>query len=127
MGPSTIGNLQSLSNPETSKNQLMSGPGPSRLTSHIMDETNSIEIANTEYIGDILPTSSSFQTQYFLSINPGLPATFPWLANIAQFYEEYEFSQLIFTFKSMVTDGNISLSLSSHVTQLHHHAHTQQC
>lgn len=72
------------------------------------DETNSIHITHSEFIGDIKPSSSNFETQYFLALNPGLPQSFPWLSNIAQFYEEYEFVQLMFTIKSMVTEGNSS-------------------
>lgn len=106
------GNLSMNESPYSamSYNQLINHPKPSRQIVTASDETNSIVLTHSEYIGDVVPTSSSFQSQYFLSINPGLPGTFPWLSNIAQFYEEYSFLQLVFTFKSMVTEGNASAS-----------------
>lgn len=91
-------------------NQLINHSTPSRSIGTHIDETNSIEITHSEYIGDVTPTLATFQTQYFLAINPGLGGTFPWLSNIAQFYEEYEFKQLAFTMKSMVTEGNSNAS-----------------
>jgi len=91
-------------------NSLINNDNPTRMMQQGNDETNSITITNSEYIGDILPTATGFQTQYFLNINPGLVSSFPWLSNIAQFYEEYEFHQLVFTFKSMVTEGNSTAS-----------------
>ena len=88
-------------------NNLINSQGPDRVLSTLNDETNTIVLSHKEYIGDVVPTiAGGFQTIYFLALNPGLAGTFPWLANIAQFYEEYEFVQLIFFFKAMVTDGN---------------------
>jgi hypothetical protein len=40
------------------------------------------------------------------AVNPGLSSVFPWLAQIAQFYDEYQFEQLVFEFRSLVTEGN---------------------
>ena len=104
---SSSGNL-SLVPGYSAVNQLINHPEPSRQIRTVNDETNSIVLTHSEYIGDIKPTTTSFETQVFLSINPGLAGTFPWLSNLAQFYEEYEFRQLAFSFKSMVTEGNAS-------------------
>ena len=87
-------------------NSLINNGMSTRHIGSLGDETNAITISHTEYIGDITPSTDGFQTQYFLALNPGLPQTFPWLSNIAQFYEEYEFVQLIFNVKSLVTEGN---------------------
>ena len=87
------------------KNNLF-GTRPSRVTSTIRNETNAITISNREYIGELTPTTGDFQTLYQSNINPGLISAFPWLSNIAQFYEEYEFVQLVYEIKSMVTAGN---------------------
>jgi len=103
---STNGNLRDLSGVHTEVNQLINKNEPSIGVAVHRDETNSITITHTEYIADITPTLGGFQNQFFLAVNPGLSGTFPWLSNIAQFYEEYEFRQLAFTFKSMVTEGN---------------------
>jgi len=73
------------------------------------DETGSICITNREYIGDLFgpATSGTFDISSF-PLNPGLEQTFPWLSQLAANYEEYEFIQLVFEFKSTVQDINSS-------------------
>ena len=66
-----------------------------------------VTISHKEYISDIFgPGAPGFfqNTQY--ALNPAIERTFPWLSQIAAQYQEYTFSQLIFTFKSTVTDFN---------------------
>jgi len=41
-----------------------------------------------------------------LPLNPGLQQTFPWLALVAPQFEEYEFLQLMFYWRPMVSDFN---------------------
>lgn len=55
-------------------------------------------ITHQEYIQDIT-SSTTFNVTNWL-INPGNPALFPWLSNIAVSFEEFEFKGLIFMFKS---------------------------
>jgi Viral coat protein (S domain) len=88
-------------------NQLIDKMGSS-VAMQIIDSENTLCISNREFISDVSPPSSSgsFYTALSGAINPGLPSLFPWLSQIALYYEEYEFEQLIFEFKSMVTEGN---------------------
>jgi len=72
------------------------------------DETGAVVICRKEYVCDIYGPGSPttplpFSIQAF-SLNPGLEATFPWLSQIAQNYDEYSFIQLMFTFRSTTTD-----------------------
>ena len=76
------------------------------------DETGSITVSHKEYIGDIFAPgvagggAVSFSNQVF-ALNPGLTNTFPWLSQIAANYDEYEFCQLLFHYRSTTTDiGN---------------------
>jgi hypothetical protein len=55
----------------------------------------SIIVRHKEYVGDIY-SSTSFALQQSLSLNPGLPSSFPWLANIAQSYQEYTWKGMVF-------------------------------
>jgi hypothetical protein len=66
---------------------------------------NEIMVSHKEYVCDIFgpETAGTFQNQTF-GLNPGLASTFPWLAQIAANYDEYTFVQMIFTFRSTVTD-----------------------
>jgi hypothetical protein len=68
-------------------------------------EMGTITLSHKEYVADIFgpETPGIFQNITF-GLNPGLPATFPWLSQLAQNYEEYTIKQLIFTFRSTVTD-----------------------
>lgn len=70
------------------------------------DDKDDIIISHSEFLTTITPTSSSFETPYSAVINPGLQSFAPMLAQIAQYYEEYEMLQLVFEFKSTVVDGN---------------------
>lgn len=76
------------------------------------DETGAITVSHTEYICDVFGpgvaggSAVSFENQSF-PLNPGMEQTFPWLSQIAQNFEEYEFKQLIFSYTSTITDiGN---------------------
>jgi len=71
------------------------------------DETGGIMICNREYVGDIFApsTTGTFNVTPF-PLNPGLEQTFPWLAQLAANYEEFEFHQLVFEFKSSLQDVN---------------------
>ena len=71
------------------------------------DETGALTISHREYVTDILAFSNGFQNNTF-ALNPGLPASFPWLSQIASSYEEYEFSGLIFSFVSTSQAANTS-------------------
>ena len=94
----------------TEGNNLIEGQGhdPARMAT-ISDETAGVTILHKEYIQDVYApgiqggSAVPFQNSAFY-INPGLQSTFPWLSQIAQNYEEYQFEQLIFEFKSTTTD-----------------------
>lgn len=59
-------------------------------------------VCHREYLGDILGTAAFNVGQY--PLNPGLPGTFPWLATVAQNYQEYKFHGIVFEFRSLITD-----------------------
>jgi len=93
-----------------SSNELMAGSDlSSAMISSAGDETGSIVISNREYVGDMYgpPTTGTFNLTSF-PLNPGLEQTFPWLSQLAANYEEYEFIQLVFEFKSSIQDVNSS-------------------
>ena len=76
------------------------------------DETGAVTISHSEYISDIYAPGTqgggavSFQNTPY-ALNPAIASTFPFLSQIAQNYDEYEFVQLIFHYRSTTTDiGN---------------------
>lgn len=93
-------------------NQLFRGSSdkPPRFTSR-KDETGALTITNREYVGDIYANAvgvSFSNTAYYL--NPGLQSVFPWLSQIASNYEEYDFKQLMFSYRSVTSDIGASVS-----------------
>jgi hypothetical protein len=56
-------------------------------------------VKHSEYIAD-LNGSVAFTTQLSLSCNPGIAASFPWLAQIADAYEKYKIKFLQYRFET---------------------------
>jgi hypothetical protein len=58
----------------------------------------SIFVKHTEYVQDILSTTTAFQVQSSIPMNPGMRQAFPWLYQIASRYESYRFKKLHYRF-----------------------------
>jgi len=73
-----------------------------------------IRITHREYLQDVItsPTAGLFKVESF-PLQPGLPFTFPWLASIAQQFEEYQLNGMIFEFKSNSYDALASTNTAS--------------
>jgi len=68
-------------------------------------DMHTIQYSNREYVRDIYaPGSNSVFAIQSWDLNPGLPSSFPWLAQLAVNFEEYELIQLCYTFKSTISD-----------------------
>jgi hypothetical protein len=88
-------------------NELVAGADSDTIPqfSTSQDETGTLRISHKEYIGEVYGNESgdNFHNRSF-PLNPGMEETFPWLSQIAQNFEEYEFHQLMFTYRSVVAD-----------------------
>jgi len=71
--------------------------------SSYVDETGDVIINHREYIADMFGPSVPFANTSF-ALNPALQGTFPWLSQVACNYDEYEFTQLLFEYRSTTTD-----------------------
>jgi len=96
------------------------GGGPTTVNNEIVDggeglnvpqfasgggEMGTITISHREYVADVFgPDSAGVFQNITYGLNPALPDTFPWLSQVAANYEEYTIKQLIFTFRTTVTD-----------------------
>lgn len=89
-------------------NNLIEGGRDSMEFSSPNDETQTIVVAHREYLSDVFGPASGAFTNQSLALNPGIADTFPWLAQIACNYEEYEFIQLLFTYRSTVDVSTVS-------------------
>lgn len=81
----------------------------SRVTApRIQSMAKGTRIRHREFIGDVLGGVVYHPGTF--NINPGLPATFPWLSNMAKFFESYQFVHLEFQYqstKAATTDGAV--------------------
>jgi len=59
-----------------------------------------------EYLGDVITsaTAGAFQARVY-PINPGMEQTFPWLAQIANNWQQYKIMGMCFEFRSMSADA----------------------
>nr|QKV51093.1 putative capsid protein [Crucivirus sp.] len=84
-------------------------PDPPAMAS-AADETGAVTISHREYLSDVYAPgtagsgiATTFQNTSY-SLNPGLQSTFTFLSQIAQNFDEYEFIQLLFHYRSTTTD-----------------------
>jgi len=103
--------LGDMGNKEYRLNNLINYGSPSSRTNPMIksldDETGDLIFSYREYIKDVKGgVNDSFQTIERVDLNPGLSDSFPLLSRFASLFEEYDFEQLIFQFKSLVTEGN---------------------
>jgi len=98
---------------DTNYNQLFTGQSDLSPPSYasVAGEDGAICISHTEYVGNIYgnPSGSDFVNQTY-DLNPALEESFPWLSQIAQNYDEYEFNQLVWQWYPTVTDNGVSSS-----------------
>lgn len=85
------------------------------------NETGALTVKRCEYIQDITGFNVFTNTNWVL--NPGNPTLFPWLSQIAQNYDEYQFNQLVFEYRSVTavlsstaTIGTVIMTCNYNVT-----------
>lgn len=111
------GNTQFMMN-----NLIDSGSRHSRTNPQIttvQDETGDLTFSYREYVKDIVSNTNNFHTVEKFELNPGIAQAFPLLSSFAQYFEEYDFEQLIFHFKSLVTEGYSSAAGSVMVVPIY--------
>lgn len=74
----------------------------------IKNTSKGVIVRHKEYIMDI-PGSVDFQTE-ILPINPGMIETFPWLARVAQNFEEWLPRGMVFEYRTTSSDTLIAAS-----------------
>lgn len=73
-----------------------------------------IAISHREFIQDVVSsgTTGAFKIETF-PINPAMPETFPWLAGVAQNFEEYQIHGMVFEFKSTTSNFSTTQNLGT--------------
>lgn len=97
-------------------NSLINTGGATESDVQIVPQGNrEVRIIYREYLGDVYthPTvAGQFNLQAF-PVNPGLVSTFPWLAPIAQQYEQWTPNGIVFEFKSTSSEYTATQALGS--------------
>lgn len=71
-------------------------------------------VRHREYIMDIVvPATPSAFTNTSFQVNPGTSSSFPWLASLANNYQQYRFNGLVFEFKTLSSDITAGGALGS--------------
>jgi len=93
----------------TVQNDLIEGGSDGVMRFDEQSDVDGIVISHSEYVQDIYgpADATQFSSETF-SLNPGISRTFPMLAQLAANYEDCEFVQLAFTFKSTQSDNATS-------------------
>lgn len=77
----------------------------------VQNSSGGFIIRHREFIGD-LNTSQAFVNNS-LPLNPGIQATFPWLAEVAANFEEWVPRGIVFEFKSTSSDAVVSTNANA--------------
>jgi len=80
---------------------LNEGLSPPRIRNRT--SAHATTVRHREYVQDI--TSHNAFTLLSFALNPGQSETFPWLAQLAANYEEFDIEGMIFEFKSLASDA----------------------
>jgi len=97
---SVLGRITGLGDYSVMKNTLVNDPPSVRNNS-----ARTVTLSHREYIGDVVTgAANTFNLQAY-KIQPGDPATFPWLSTIASQFQQYTLDGMIFQFKSMSADA----------------------
>lgn len=91
-------------------NSLMGG-GMTNLQVSYNYRSGGICFQHREYVGDVLAAQNF--TTYDFDINPGLANNFPWVSQIANCFEQYEWKGLVYEYRSMSSDAVLSSASSS--------------
>lgn len=79
----------------------------------VSSQRNSTRVKHKELVFASIPGSTGFALQTFVHINPGIPASFPWLAGIAKNWEQYVVHRLEYSWVPIAptsTQGDVILS-----------------
>ena len=97
--------MQALGVGEYVTNSLVNGGGGQAgagVPSFAPGREGSILVQHEEYLSDVFGPAANTFSNVAYPINPGLEGTFPWLAQIAQNYDEYTIHQLMYTYRSSI-------------------------
>jgi len=103
-------------------NSLWLGGNPPKLKN--IQKGEGVVVQHREYIADVFsglnpvtvpPAPPIFNTLFNLQsfdIQPGNSTTFPWLSQLAANFQEYDFTGLVFSFKTLSTDAVVGTNAS---------------
>ncbi len=70
-----------------------------------------VRVRHREYVADIAGSIAYAVTTY--ALNPGLSASFPWLSQLANLFESYQFNRLVFQYRTQAATSATGKALLS--------------
>jgi hypothetical protein len=106
-------------------NSLFKRGSPGMSNASFYNTEMGTRVVHREFISDVFtgPTAGTFNN-FSAPINPGLPFAFPYLAAIAQNFEEYRFHGLVFEFISTTSPYNAYSSIGSVIMSMKYDANS---
>lgn len=95
MGAGLISRITGFGSYEVSKNTISNG----NAVASFYNDGDGVVVCHREYLSDL--SGSTAFTLGTMSVNPGLPGSFPWLSQIANQFEEYEMMGLVYEFRPL--------------------------
>jgi hypothetical protein len=106
---------------DTAVNALIQGrgPAPTDVGASFSSTADIVRIRHREYVSDVITgaVAGAFNNTA-IPVNPGLVQSFPYLANIAQNFEEYRFRGLVFEFVSSTSPYLASAAMGTLVVSM---------
>lgn len=98
-----VGRITGLGDYTVSRNSLVSEGNP---LPSVHNSGKAFVMRHQEYLGDVITsaTPGAFTLQSY-HIQPADPVSFPWLAQIANLFQEYEMNGMLYQFRSMSADA----------------------
>lgn len=105
-----VENITGFGDYKIASNSIMKGGmTPPQIVNSV--EKGGVIVRHREYIGEVSASTTFNAVGY--ALNPGLPGSFPWLAGIAQNYDQYRWRGVLYEFKSTSSDAVLSSATSS--------------
>lgn len=86
------------------------------------DNTSCVRIQHREYIRDIFSGEPGTFSSTPIAVNPGLRSSFPYLAGLAQNFEEYRLNGMVFEIVSTTSPYNATAAMGSTIVAMQYNA-----
>jgi hypothetical protein len=107
---------------EVHVNSLIPGPGMKNANAMFGNRSEGTRVRHREYIQDVYTASAGQFYNLSIPVNPGLSFFSPWTSNIAQNYEQYRVTGLVFEYISSTSPYNSNSAIGTVIMAMEYNA-----